>query len=66
MSVLILDERAIFVGDDKVVNDTKDVVFATKIKVNHFLFLNMNGKMFGFLKNSYVKVHAKSYSPAKI
>ena len=36
MSVLILDERAIFVGDDKVVNDTKDVVFATKIKVNHF------------------------------
>ena len=48
MSVLILDERAIFVGDDKVVNDTKDVVFATKIKVNHFLFLNMNGKMFGF------------------
>ena len=48
MSVLILDERAIFVGDDKVVNDTKDVVFATKIKVNHFVFLNMNGKMFGF------------------
>ena len=50
MSVLILEERAIFVGDDKVVNDTKDpkdVVFATKIKVNHFLFLNMNGKMFG-------------------
>ena len=63
MSVLILDERAIFVGDDKVVNDTKDVVFATKIKVNHFLFLIMNGKMFG-LKNSNVGVRAKSYSPA--
>ena len=47
ISVLILEQRAIFVGDDKVVNDTKDIAFATKIKVNHFLFLNMNGKMFG-------------------